>query len=342
MILTQLRLFTVVLAFLVLPDFLIAQEAGFFQGKTIRIIVGLSAGGGFDLYSRAIARHMGRYVPGNPTFIVENMPGAGGRLAANHLYKVARPDGLTIGNFVGGLLVGQVLGYQGIEFDGVKFEYIGVSMKDSPVCALTKASGITSYEQWRASKVPVKFGATGADDLLLYGIPKILNAALGLPVQVVPGYKGTSDIRLAAESGEVAGGCWGWEAIRSTWRRSLETGDVNVVVQTVPKAHHDLPSVPVAVELAKTEESRELINTGIHNVSAITRPYLLPPGTPKDRLRVLRRAFAETMKDQAFVAEIKKQNLEVHPISGEELQEIINAIFGMKPDALARLKEAIK
>jgi tripartite-type tricarboxylate transporter receptor subunit TctC len=325
-----------------MPDSLVAQESGFFQGKTVRIIVGLSAGGGFDVYSRAIARHIGKYIPGNPTFIVENMPGAGGRLAANHLYKVARPDGLTIGNFVGGLLVGQVLGYQGIEFDGVKFEYIGVSMKDNPVCAVTKASGITNYEQWRASKVPVKFGATGSDDLLLYGIPKILNVALGLPVQVVPGYKGTSDIRLAAESGEVAGGCWGWEAVRSTWKRSLETGDVNVVVQTVPKAHPDLPKVPVAIDLAKTEDGRELIRSGIHNVSAITRPYLLPPGTPKDRVQALRSAFFETMKDQHFVAEIKKLNLEVDPISGEELQGIINAIFRMKPDTLARLKEAIK
>ena len=156
------------------------------------------------------------------------MPGH--RIAANHVYKIARPDGLTIGNFFGGLLVGQVLGYSGIEFDAVKFEYIGVPVKDNPVCALTKASGITNYERWSAAKAPVKLGATGADDLMLYGIPKILNAALGLPVQVVAGYKGTSDIRLAAESGELAGGCWGWESIRSTWRKAIESGDVNVVL----------------------------------------------------------------------------------------------------------------
>jgi len=130
---------------------------------------------------------MGNYIPGNPTFIVENMPGAGHRIAANHVYKVARPDGLTIGNFFGGLLVGQVLGYSGIEFDAVKFEYIGVPVKDNPVCAFTKASGITSYEKWSGAKTPVKLGATGADDLMLYGIPKILNAALGVPVQVVAG-----------------------------------------------------------------------------------------------------------------------------------------------------------
>jgi len=252
--LTRTWFYTVALALLILPDFLIASESVFFQGKTIRIVVGTSPGGGFDVYSRALARHMGRYTPGNPTFIVENMPGAGHRIAANHVYKVARPDGLTIGNFFGSLLVGQVLGYSGIEFDAIKFEYIGVPVRDNPVCALTKGSGITSYERWSAAKVPVKLGATGADDLMLYGIPKILNAALGLPVQVVAGYKGTSDIRLAAESGELAGGCWGWESIRSTWRKAIENGDVNVVLQTVPKTQPELVKIPLAIEMAKTDE----------------------------------------------------------------------------------------
>jgi tripartite-type tricarboxylate transporter receptor subunit TctC len=340
-ILNRVWLYSVALAFLILPDFLIASESGFFQGKTIRIIVGTSPGGGFDVYSRAVARHMGRYTPGNPTFIVENMPGAGHRIAANHVYKVARPDGLTIGNFFGGLLVGQVLGYSGIEFDAMKFEYIGVPVKDNPVCALTKASGITSYEKWSVAKAPVKLGATGADDLMLYGIPKILNAALGLPVQVVAGYKGTSDIRLAAESGELAGGCWGWESIRSTWRKAIENGDVNVVLQTVPKAQPELPKIPLAIEMAKTDEGRQLIQSGIHNVSAITRPYVLPPGTPKDRVQMLRKALADTIKDQDFLAEVKKLNFAVDPISGEELEGIIHGLFKMQPETLAKLKEIL-
>jgi tripartite-type tricarboxylate transporter receptor subunit TctC len=328
-------------AFLIVAEFSIAAESSFFQGKTIRIIVGTSPGGGFDVYSRALARHMGRYTAGNPTFIVENMPGAGHRIAANHLYKVAKPDGLTIGNFFGGLLVGQVLGYSGIEFDAVKFEYVGVPVKDNPVCALTKASGITSYERWIAAKSPVKLGATGADDLMLYGIPKILNAALGVPVQVVAGYKGTSDIRLAAESGELAGGCWGWESIRSTWRKAIDSGDVSVVLQTVPKTQPELTKVPLAIEMAKTDEGRQLIQTGIHNVSAITRPYVLPPGTPKERVQILRRALADTIKDEEFLAEVKKLNFAVDPISGEELEGIIHGLFKMKPETLAKLKEIL-
>jgi tripartite-type tricarboxylate transporter receptor subunit TctC len=178
---TRMWFYALTFLSLILPDFLFAAEANFFQGKTVRIVVGTSPGGGFDVYSRALARHMGNYIPGNPTFLVENISGAGHRIAANHVYKVARPDGLTIGNFFGGLLVGQVLGYSGIEFDAVKFEYIGVPVKDNPVCAFTKASGITSYERWTAAKTPVKLGATGADDLMLYGIPKILMPLLGFP-----------------------------------------------------------------------------------------------------------------------------------------------------------------
>jgi tripartite-type tricarboxylate transporter receptor subunit TctC len=340
-ILIGLWVHTVALAVVILPDFLLAAEANFFQGKMVRIVVGTSPGGGFDVYSRALARHIGSYIPGNPTFIVENMPGAGHRIAANHVYKVARPDGLTIGNFFGGLLVGQVLGYSGIEFDAVKFEYIGVPVKDNPVCALTKASGITSYERWSAAKNPVKLGATGADDLMLYGIPKILNAALGVPVQVVAGYKGTSDIRLAAESGELAGGCWGWESIRSTWRKAIDSGDVNVVLQAVPKSQPELVKVPLAIDMAKTDEGRELIQIGIHNVSAITRPYVLPPGTPKDRVQILRKAMVDTLKDHEFLAEVKKLNFAVDPISGEELEGIIHGLFKMKADTLAKLKEIL-
>jgi tripartite-type tricarboxylate transporter receptor subunit TctC len=339
--LIQVWLYTAALAVFMFAHSLPAAESDFFHGKTIRIIVGTSPGGGFDVYSRTLARHMGKYMPGNPNFLVENMPGAGHRIAANHLYKVARPDGLTMGNFFGGLLVGQVLGYPGLEFDAMKYEYVGVPVKDSPVCALTKASGVTNYDQWSTAKVPVKLGATGADDLMLYGIPKILNAALGLPTQVVAGYKGTADIRLAAESGELAGGCWGWESIRSTWKKAIDSGDVNVVLQTIPKAQPDLPKVPLAIDMAKTEEGRELIQIGIHNVSAITRPYVLPPGTPKDRVQMLRKAMADTLKDQDFLAEVKKVNFAVDPISGEELEGIIHGLFKIKPATLARLKDIL-
>ncbi len=318
-----------------------ASTHEFFQGKTIRIIVAFSAGGGFDLYARGIARQMGRHIPGNPTFIVENMPGAGGVIAATHVYKVAKPDGLTLGHFQGGLqiLLGQVLGRPGIEFDAAKFEYVGVLVKDNWICALTKASGITSMEKWMASKTPVKMGAVPG---FIDDIYKILKVTLGLPIQIVTGYKGTADIRLAADSGEVAGGCWNWESIKATWRKALDTGDVAVVLLMMPQPHPELPNVPLAVDFAKTEEARQLIQVGISDTGVTSRLYALPPGTPKDRVQILRRAFMATMKDPDFLAEARKAKLDVNPVDGEEVERTIARLFKLSPAMLERLKEVIK
>src|SRR6058998_4094210 len=141
-----------------------ARAQSFFEGKTVRLVVGFAPGGGFDTYARVVSRHMGRHIPGNPTIIVENMTGAGSLIAANHTYKVARPDGLTIVNFHGNQVVGQLLGREGIEFDARRFKYVGVPMRDSAACALTKASGVTTLEQWRSAKTPVKIGAVGPGD----------------------------------------------------------------------------------------------------------------------------------------------------------------------------------
>ena len=312
----------------------------FYKGKTVRIIVSVAAGGGFDTYSRAIARHMGKHIPGNPTLIVENMPGAGGIIAANYVYKVAKPDGLTIGNFAGGLVSQQLVGNPGIEFDARKFEWLGVPVKDHVACALTKASGITSVEQWMAAKTPVKLGAT-APGSPTYDVPRLLTSTLGLPIHVVAGYKGTAEIRLAADGGEVAGGCWAWESIKATWRQALETGDVLIVLQTVPDAHPDLPSVPLAMSFAKTDEARRLIEAGIHDLSAITRPYSLPPSTPKERLQLLRQAFMDTLRDPEFVAEAEKSHLDIDPVPGDVMERIIAGLFTLEPPLLAKLKETL-
>ena len=309
----------------------------FFRGKTVRIIVGFSAGGGFDTYSRAIARQLGRHIPGNPTVIVDNMPGAGSLISANHVYKVAKADGLTMGNFIGGALMGQILGRPGIEFDALKFEYVGAPTREKYVCALTTASGITNVEKWMAAKTPVKLGGTGpgagTDD-----VPKILRAALGLPIQLVSGYKGTADIRLAAEGGEVAGGCWGWPSVRVTWSKGLKSGDVVVVLQMVAKAHPDLLTVPLAIDFARTEEARQLIQAGIHGPSAVTYAYALPPGTPKERMQTLRGAFQKTMEDPEFLADAKKSGLDLDPVTGEEMEVAVAGFFKLSPAIVSKLK----
>src|SRR5437867_10520686 len=245
----------------------LARAQSFYDGKTMRIIVGLAAGGGFDTYARVLSRHWGKHIAGNPTIIVENMVGAGSLISANHIYRVAKPDGLIVGNFDGSLILSQVLGQPGIEFDARKFQFIGATAKEEVVCGLTKASGITSLDKWMAAPTPVKLGG-----ILPGATPdkagRSLKAALGLPIQVVTGYKGTSEIRLAAAGGEIAGGCWSWESMRAAGRNALDAGEAVPAVQIPAKPFPDLPSAALPSILAKSAESRRLIPVAVHDVSA--------------------------------------------------------------------------
>jgi len=319
----------------------LAQEP-FYKGKTVRIIVGASAGGGYDTYSRTIARHMGKHIPGNPVFVVENMPGAGFLISANYMYKVAKPDGLTIGHFIGGLFLQELLGKPGIEFNAAKFEYIGVPTQDNYVIGISKKNtGVSTMDQWMSSKTIVKLGGVGAgsatDD-----IPKVLIATIGLPAQVVSGYKGTADVRLAYDSGEVQGVCNAWQSFTATWPNELKSGDLAVVLQTTAKSHPELTKVPLAISYAKTDDARNLINSLVHSVGPAARPYLLPPGTPKDRLLTLRKAFIAVMKDPEFLAEANKANLDINPLDGDELTQNVKDIFKLDPKLIPRAKEILK
>ena len=312
----------------------------FYEGKTIRVIVGIAAGGGYDTYARAISRHMGKHIPGSPNIIVENMPGAGSLISANYLYRISKPDGLTIGHFGGTLFLNQILGQPGIEFDARKFEFIGAAVTEEIAYAFTKMSGITSIEKWMASKTPVKIGGQGLGASNDNAV-RIVKAALGFPIQIVMGYKGTADIRLAVESGELTGGAWGWYSMRATWRKALEMGDVVVVLQAAPKPFPDLPNVPLAINLAKTDEARQLIEMGIHRPGVFARPFVLPPGTPKERVQILRKAFQDTLKDKEFLAETEKAKLDLNPVTGEELEKAVGGFFKIDPAMAANLKEIL-
>jgi tripartite-type tricarboxylate transporter receptor subunit TctC len=318
-----------------------AQDS-FYKGQTVRIIVGASAGGGYDTYSRTIARHMGKHIPGNPAILVENMPGAGFLISANYMYKVAKPDGLTIGHFIGGLFLQQLLGKPGIEFDAAKFEYIGVPTQDNYVIGVSKKNtDLSTMDQWLKSKTVVKLGGVGAgsatDD-----IPKVLMATIGLPAQLVSGYKGTADVRLAYNNGEVQGVCNSWQSFSATWPNELKSGDLTIVLQTTAKSHPELSKVPLAISYAKTDEAKNLIRALVHSVGPAARPYMLPPGTPKDRLMTLRKAFMDTMKDSEFLADAKKAKLDINPLDGAELEGHVKEVFNLDPKLIPRAKEILK
>jgi tripartite-type tricarboxylate transporter receptor subunit TctC len=318
-----------------------AEPATFYQGKTVRIVVGLAAGGGYDLYARTLARHMSKHIPGNPAVVVDNMTGAGSIISANYLYKIAKPDGLTIGHYLGGIALQQLLGKPGIEFDALKFKYIGVPAQDSFIIGVHKATGIIDVHAWIASKQMVKFGGigpgAGSDD-----IPKILAATINLPAQVVTGYKGTADTRLAFNNGEVQATSNAWESTKSTWRNELESGTLRVVLQATLKSHPELKNIPVAYELAKTDEAKKLMATVLRANSPTVRPFMAPPGTPNDRVQILRKAFMDTWKDPELLAETKKAQLDLDPADGAELEQNIKEIFTLAPAQIDKLKEILK
>ncbi len=313
-----------------------AHAEDFYKGKIIRVIVGGSAGGGFDIYTRAMARHMGKHIPGHPSLIVENMTGAGTLIAAKYVHSSAKPDGLSIGMFNGGLILGRALGMKGIDFDMRELEYLGVPVQDNPVCALRKDSGVTNMEQWASSKTPIKLGGLSPGNSTS-DVARIIQAALNLPVQLVEGYKGTNEVRLATDAGEIHGACWAWETLKTAWAKAIPAGEVNVVLQVTAKKLADLPNVPLALDLAKTDEAKTLLRAGAIDPAAVVRVYVTTPRIPRDRLQILRNAFAQTLTDPEFVTEAKKSNLDINPLSGEEVKKIVDSLFKLEPSTLKKL-----
>ncbi|HEX9262931.1 MAG TPA: tripartite tricarboxylate transporter substrate-binding protein, partial [Candidatus Binatia bacterium] len=314
----------------------------FYSGKVVRIIVGFSAGGGFDTYARTLSRSMGKYIPGHPTVIVENMTGAGSLIAANHIFRVAKPDGLTIGAFNGNLILARLIGAPGVDFDPTKMGWMGAPGNNHDLCVLNQKTGIATAEQWLAAKTPLRL-AGSAPGTTTDDTAKVLKEAIGIPMRLITGYKGTADMRVAVESGEVDGICgFSWSSVRSTWRKTIESGQVIIVLQSAPKAHPDLPKVPLSISFAKTAEAGQLIEAGIHQPSAMTYGYALPPGLPKERTQILRNAFMQAVKDPDFLNDAAKANLEVTPSSGEEIERSIQKLFKTSPAVLAKLKEVLK
>ena len=237
--------------------------------------------------------------------IVENMTGAGTLIAAKYLHSSAKPDGLSFGIFNGALILSGALGNKSIDFDMRELEFLGVPVQDSTVCALRKESGVTNMDQWFASKSPIKLGGLSPGNSTS-DVARIIAAALNLPIQLVEGYKGTNEIRLAADAGELHGACWAWETLKTAWSKAIPAGEVNVVLQVTAKKIPELPNVPMSLDLAKTDEARQLLKAGAIDPAAIVRVYVTTPRTPKDRLQILRAAFANNLDRPGFHRRIQK------------------------------------
>jgi tripartite-type tricarboxylate transporter receptor subunit TctC len=317
-----------------------ASVEEFYKGKTIHFVVGGSAGGGYDTYTRLIARHFAQYVPGKPATVVQNMPGAAMLISANYIFNSAPRDGTYIGHWSGPLILQHMMGNPAVKFEGRKFGWLGMPTADSLVCITTERSGIKTAEDWRKAKTRVKLGAIGAgtsgtDDT------KLLAAATDFPLQLIEGYKGTADIRVAAETGEVAGTCaFGWQSAKVTWASALRAGQVRVVLQTMLESHPELKGVPLAVDYAKTEEGKKLLQIA-SNLYGKQRLYSLPPQVPEERVRVLQKAFVDTLKDPQFLAEAKKAKLEIDPVDGPGIEKMVNGLYELEPAVVNRVKQLL-
>ena len=323
-----LKLFTlaVVFAFLASASTTALGEE-FYKGKTIRFIVGYSPGGGYDTYTRAAARHIGRFIPGNPIPIVQNMTGGGSLIAANYIYNRAKPDGLTMGIWNGGLVLQKALGETKAKFQADKFGWVGAPVKGFPTCAIMGFTGLKTLKDVINSGKKLKLGATRAgsttDDL-----PKILNRTLGTKFDVISGYRGTATIRIAMQKGEVDGACWGWESMSVTARAMLDAkGDDQLIpfLTQGDAGDPDIKNLPQVTSVIKGEDNLATFNAWMATYQ-FQRPLSLPPGTPKSRLNTLRKAYAATLKDPQFLAEAKKSKLIINYVSGPEIDKYVAQI----------------
>jgi len=309
------------------------SPADFYKGRTIELYIGYSAGGGYDVYARALARHIGRLIPGNPSIVPKNMPGAGSLVLANWLYNVAPKDGTAFGMIGRGTGFDPLLGSTKAQFDAAKFNWIGSMNDEVSVCVAWHTTGITRLEQVVQKELTV--GGTGpAADTDQF--PKVLNATMGTRFKIVTGYPGGNDIDLAMERGEVMGRCgWSWSSVIATHKHWIDDNRINVLVQLSLSKHPDLPNVPLVMDFAKNNEEKQIFKL-VFARQPMGRPFLAPPGIPAERVSILRKAFLETLQDRDFLAEAGRMKLEINPVAGEAVQAIVQEVYRTpKPVAAA-------
>ena len=318
----------------------------FYEGKTIRVAVGFSAGGGYDTYTRAVARHLGKHIPGNPEFVVENMTGAGSLIAANYTYNKADRDGTFLGVWNSAYVLYKALGDRAVRIEPEKLGWIGAPVKGSPHCSIMAFTGLDSFEDILKSGKSLKMGATRAGSTY-NDLPKILNQTVGTKFEVITGYAGTSKILLGMRSKELEGGCWGWESARVTARQMLEAkGDERLIPVIIHRKWKDplvkdLPLIPEVIK-AKADKDGLAVYKAWGAQYDFQRPWVAPPGVPKDRLEILRKGFAATFKDPEFLAEAEKSKLYLDYVSADEINGLVKDILDITPKAKESLQFLVR
>jgi tripartite-type tricarboxylate transporter receptor subunit TctC len=314
--------------------------ADFYAHKSIRVLIGYSTGGGYDLYARELAKYMGKYIPGTPTLLPENMPGAGSLRAANYLYAAAPKDGTVIGTFSRGLLMEGLLNHsQGVMYDATKFTWLGSVTDEVSVCAFSNASGVQTWQDMLDKSYTIGGTASGADTDIY---PTLIKNLFGLKLKLVTGFPGGADVDLALRRHEVDGRCgWSLSSLISRDKPLLDNHEIAVPVQFALSKSPELPDVPLVIDLTDDPKKVAVLKLIVSRQS-MARPFAAPPGLPDDRAAALRSAFDQTVKDPDFLAEMQKLELEVRPVSGAALTKLVRDVASTSPDVLAMAGDALK
>ena len=317
--------------------------ADFYRGKTVRIIVGFSAGGGYDQYSRLIGRHLSRHIPGNPNVLVDNMAGVGSMIAANHMYNAAPKDGTIIGNISGPIVLEQLFGNPAVQYDMGKFRYLAVPVSESYLMIAHKRTGITKFEDVRGEKGKLlTMGAIPGSTV--EHAPIMVKEVLNTNLKVVSGYKGTAEVRLALDSGEVDGFFNTWTSSKVTSMDKVKSGEWVILAQLTETPMKDLiiPNVPTIQKIARSEEQRLLLKYGTSTPNDFGKVYILPPGIPSDRAAALESAFAKVFKDKELIADADKGRLDIDPLIGSTITKLVTEFLGMPSDLKNKLQTVLK
>jgi tripartite-type tricarboxylate transporter receptor subunit TctC len=320
-----------------------ALGADYYASKTVRVIQPFGSGGAFDTVARLVTRHLNKHLPGQPDYVVESMPGAGGLVAMNHLYNRAKPDGLTMGFLFASLLVDEAMGSPGVQFSSDEFEWLAAPSSATPICSLTAASGIKSAEEWKNAKKPPRLGAISRGADLAYSMPKLLETQAGFHVHIIVGHKGGNPaLKLAAERGEIDGFCGSLESTSILFGDALKDGTVNGIIQFGDERDPELPNVPLAREFLQTPDGADLIKVAISGPQRINRAFAFPPKTPKQHVDAMRKALLATLKDPELLEEAKQLRVNMNPVPGDEVERIVKEIASVSPETVKELSEILK